>query len=128
MTNSFALDTVKLKRYLDENDGWQQTLRLQEKEFPMMKKMLEDVTAGDEELKTRVHFKNELDVQQKEMHTLNEDLDQQQKRLAEDCKSNVLFDIEAFLIQDILRERIKSIEKLFIDLKCNFMNYLATVA
>ena len=127
MTNSFALDTVKLKRYLDENDGWQQTLRLQEKEFPMMKKMLEDVTTGDDS-RERVHFNKELDVRQKEMHTLNEDLDQQQKRLEEDYKSNVLFDIEAFLIQDILRERIKSIEKLFIDLKCNFMNYLATVA
>ncbi len=127
MNSRFALDTAKLKRYLSENDGWQQTLSLQEKEFPAMKKMLDEVDAG-KETREGLHFEKELSQQQNEMRQLNEDLGRQQQRLAKDCETNVLFDIEAFLTQDILRERIKAIEKLYIDLKCNFMNYLATVA
>lgn len=127
MENKFALDTAKLKRYLHENDGWQQTLSLQDKEFPAMKRMLDEVDAG-KETREGLHFDKVLSQQQNEMRQLNEDLDRQQQRLTKDCETNVLFDIEAFLTQDILRERIKAIEKLYIDLKCNFMNYLATVA
>lgn len=127
MNSKFALDTVKLKRYLDENEGWLQTLRLQVREFPAMKKMLDEVKEG-EITRERVHFDTQLKVQQNVMKQLDEDLNKQQLRLTEDCETNVFFDIEAFLTQGILRERIKAIEKLYIDLKCNFMNYLATVA
>lgn len=127
MKSKFAFDTAKLKRCLAENDGWQQTIRLQEKEFPAMKQMLDEVPEAGE-TREKAHFDRELSFQQNEMHQLNEDLERQQQRLASDCESNALFDIEAFLAQDILRERIKAIEKLYIDLKCNFMNYLATVA
>jgi hypothetical protein len=127
MNSRFALDTAKLKRYLDENEGWLQTLRLQVKEFPAMKQMLDEVKEG-EITRERVHFDTQLKVQQNVMKQLDEDLNKQQQRLTEDCETNVFFDIDAFLNQGILRERIKAIEKLFIDLKCNFMNYLATVA
>ncbi len=127
MNSRFALDTAKLKRYLDENEGWLQTLRLQVREFPAMKKMLDEVKEG-EITRERVHFDTQLKVQQNVMKQLDEDLNKQQQRLTEDCETNVFFDIEAFLTQGILRERIKAIEKLYIDLKCNFMNYLATVA
>lgn len=127
MNSRFALDTAKLKRYLDENEGWLQTLRLQVREFPAMKKMLDEVKEG-EVTRERVHFDTQLKVQQNVMKQLDEDLNKQQQRLTEDCETNVFFDIEAFLTQGILRERIKAIEKLYIDLKCNFMNYLATVA
>lgn len=127
MNSRFALDTAKLKRYLDENEGWLQTLRLQVKEFPAMKQMLDEVKEG-EVTREKVHFDTQLKVQQNVMKQLDEDLNKQQQRLTEDCETNVFFDIDAFLNQGILRERIKAIEKLFIDLKCNFMNYLATVA
>jgi hypothetical protein len=127
MKNRFAMDIAKLKFYLNENEGWQKTLQLQESEIPAMKKMLEDAAVGNEE-RGKVHFNKELNVQQTEMRQLTEDLEKQQQRLAKDCETNILFDIDAFLIQDILRERIKAIEKLYIDLRCNFMNYLATWA
>lgn len=121
------MDTAKLKFYLNENEGWQRTLQLQENEIPGMKQMLEAAVVGNEE-RGKQHFDKELSVQQREMKLLTEDLEKQQQRLTKDCETNIRFDIEAFLTQDILRERIKAIEKLYIDLKCNFMNYLATMA
>jgi hypothetical protein len=61
------------------------------------------------------------------MIDLEGDIEEQQQRLAKDCELKSLYDIDAFCTQDILRERIKAIEKTYIDLKCNFMNYLSTL-
>ena len=74
-------------------------------------------------------FRKELLVQQTQMEQLNHAIDEQQKRLAHDCESEMenKYDIDTLCGQDILRDRIKAVEKNYIDLKCNFMNYIATL-
>lgn len=73
-------------------------------------------------------FCNELVFQQTKMKQLEDDIEVQQKRLAIDCELKNQFDIDAFCTQDILRDRIKAIEKTYIELKCNFLNYVASIS
>ena len=127
MKNKFVIGVEKLKLYINENEGWQQVLQVQTNEIPTMKKLLSEVTAV-ENITGKSHFDKQLVIQQKEMNQLNEELEEQQKRLAVDCETNMQYDIDAFCTQDILRERIKAIEKTYIDLKCNFMNYLSIIS
>jgi hypothetical protein len=62
------------------------------------------------------------------MKKLDEAIEEQKKRLLHDCDLKNQQDVDAFCTQDILRQRIKAIEKTYIDLKCNFMNYLSTIS
>lgn len=122
----------KYKWYINENEGWQQMIRQQAKEIPHLEKMLksitsEDVLAKDEKQRGKSHFDKQLEIQQKEMLMINNELGIQQKRLALDCQNNINNDIDAFCTQDILRQRIRDIEKTYLELKCNFMVYLSTV-
>jgi hypothetical protein len=131
MKNKFVIGVEKLKLYMNENEGWQQVLQVQTNEIPTMKKMLNEIMEEEqlarEEKAGKNHFNRRLAEQQNEMQQLNNELGEQQKRLAMDCETNMQYDIDAFCTQDILRERIKAIEKTYIDLKCNFMNYLSIV-
>lgn len=131
MKDKFVIGVEKLKLYMNENEGWQQVLQVQTNEIPTMKKMLNEIMGEEqlagEEKAGKNHFDRQLVVQQNEMQQLNNELGEQQKRLAMDCETNMQYDIDAFCTQDILRERIKAIEKTYIDLKCNFMNYLSIV-
>lgn len=131
MKNKFVIGVEKLKLYMNENEGWRQVLQVQTNEIPTMKKMLNEIMEEEqlarEEKAGKNHFNKQLAVQQNEMQQLNNELEEQQKRLAIDCETNMQYDIDAFCTQDILRERIKAIEKTYIDLKCNFMNYLSIV-
>lgn len=131
MKNKFVIGVEKLKLYMNENEGWQRVLQVQTDEIPTMKKMLNEIMGEEqiamEEKTGKDHFNRRLAVQQNEMQQLNNELGEQQKRLAIDCETNMQYDIDAFCTQDILRERIKAIEKTYIDLKCNFMNYLSIV-
>ena len=124
---------LKLKLFIHENNGWKQSLQVHRHEIPEMKKML--LEAFDEEeieeeqlIPAKSHFSSELITQEMELEKLTTDLDAQQERLAKDCEAHIEYDIKSYCTQDILRERIKAIEKSYIDLKCNFMNYLATIA
>lgn len=131
MKNKFVIGVEKLKLYMNENEGWRRVLQVQTDEIPTMKKMLNEIMREEqfarEEKTDKDHFDRRLAVQQNEMQQLNNELGEQQKRLAIDCETNMQYDIDAFCTQDILRERIKAIEKTYIDLKCNFMNYLSIV-
>ncbi len=127
MKNKFVIGLEKLTLYMNENEGWQQVLKIQTNEIPTMKQMLTEVIA-EEKIIGKNHFDKQLVEQHKQMKQLNDELDEQQKRLAVDCETNMQYDIDAFCTQDILRERIKAIEKTYIDLKCNFMNYLSIIS
>jgi hypothetical protein len=127
------MDAAKLKLFMSENDGWQKTLQVQTGEIPVMKKMLveiEKMIEAEEENNPsgKLHFDEQLATQENEMTLLNNELETQQQQLAKDCEKNIPYDIDAFCRQDILRERIKAIEKMYIDLKCNFMGYVAAVS
>jgi hypothetical protein len=52
-------------------------------------------------------------------------LDLQHKRIENDLILNIENDDEAYMIQDILRERLKHIETSFIDFKYKLMNYFS---
>jgi predicted mannosyl-3-phosphoglycerate phosphatase (HAD superfamily) len=96
--------------------------------------MLENVHNADningpaDKAGTDIFFNSELMQQQNEMKKLDEAIEEQQKKLLQDCDLKNHQDVDAFCIQDILRQRIKAIEKTYIDLKCNFMNYLSTIS
>ena len=122
----------KFRWYINENQGWQQVIRLQTNEIPELEKILTTVVYDDTFSKEvmqsgKDHFEKQLEMKRKEMDLLNEDLDEQQKRLAIDCESEINNDIDTFCTQDILRQRIRDIEKTYVELKCNFMTYLSTI-
>ena len=124
--------TNKFKWYINENEGWQKILELQTNEIPEMEKMLttiieEDQFTKKEKERRKVHFSRQLEMQQKQIMKLNSEFGQQQQRLSLDCENDIVNDIDAFCTQDILRERIRDIEKTYVELKCNFMNYLSTI-
>ena len=134
MPDNFNLSAAKFTHYIKENEGWQYMLEHQIREFPGMNDLLSTVIKGncltaDEKACGEIHFKNQLKKQQAAMDALNKEISKQQKRLIsqldnETARAN---DIEAFCTEDILRERIRDIEKNYIELKTDFMKYMSAV-
>ncbi len=132
MKSDFVLTDSKLNRYLDENEGWKKTIHVQADEIPGMKEMLgkavSELIQADEEMEVeKKYFESRLTDQQKEMGLLETALEEQQKRLSNQSDRGIVYDISSFCTQDILRDKIKSIEKAYIELKCNLMYYLSAL-
>lgn len=124
MNKRLVLDEVKYKSFMKENAAWQNTIKAQVNEIPLM--LASNVHTADQAKENgydAVLYK-QLVLQHSAMQKLNEDIDVQQQRLAKDCTVKNEYDIDAYCNQDILRERIKAIEKTYIDLKCNFLNHM----
>lgn len=122
---------MRFHRFINENKGWQQSLEVYQREMPEMQQLLAEAEA-DESISPQerdactCHFRPEFLHRQEELQQVRNDLAKQQKRLTEDCASNAVYDIEALCYQDIIRSRVKELQKTFIDMKCNFMSFLAT--
>lgn len=134
MNNRFILNASKFTHYINENDGWQKLLELQITELPVIKKMLfttEDdvILSSDVNKAGKMHFKKQLLQQQLDMNLLNSEIDSQQKRLYNDLENERenAYDINTFCSEDILRERIRAIEKNYIELKSDLMKYISTI-
>jgi endo-1,4-beta-D-glucanase Y len=132
MKNYFKTDSTRVNLFMTENADWQKTLSEQSNQLPLLEKMLEEVameSAAPEDYETIVdnHFRQQLVKQKEDILLLNNELDVQQQRLQNDSKLNAVYDTQALCFQDILRDRIKNVEKNYVDLKCNFMKYLSTV-
>jgi len=130
MNNLFQTDESRVHLYLDENKGWLKIIHTQANEIPVLEKLLVEKDAGmdtDDSMEGKMHFKKELTFQQEQMTQLNAALDEQQQRLENDAEKKSLYDINALCSQDILRDRIKEVEKKYIELKCNFMKFLSGV-
>ncbi len=128
MNKPLILDEAKYRLFMSENAGWQDTIKAQVNEIPAM---LESALHGISETvkKDRDTILRQLLVKQKnEMKQLDDDIETQQQRLVKDCELSNQYDIDAFCTQDILRERIRAIEKAYIDLKCNFLNYVTMIS
>ncbi len=130
MSNLFQTDESRVLLYLNENEGWLKTISTQANEIPVLEKMLvekEATITDDKSIEEKVHFRNALIFQQDQMKQLNNELDEQQQRLEKDVAKKSLYDINALCSQDILRDRIREVEKRYIELKCNFMKFLSGV-
>ncbi len=133
MKNRLLLDETRCRLFINENAGWQSTIKAQVKEIPQLKTMLAVFQSADslngpaDKIGTDIFFNSELMIHQTEMKKLDDAIEEQQKRLKQDCDIKNQQDIDAFCNQDILRQRIMAIEKAYIELKCNFINYLSTI-
>ena len=128
MSTLFRTDEQRVQLYLAENDHWLRVLIAHKNEIPELKKMLPGFTIAENDNGAEEDlFRKELTLQQEEMTRLNTAFDQQQQRLRADTEMKSLYDIDSLCSQDILRDRIKEIEKRYIELKCSFRKFLATI-
>jgi hypothetical protein len=130
MSTLFQTDEQRVQLYLAENAGWMKILITQKDEIPELKKLLPGEMTAENDDRINIEknlFRKELTMQQQEMTQLNTALDQQQQRLKTDTAKQYLYDIDSLCSQDILRDRIKELEKKYIELKCSFMKFLATI-
>ena len=127
------MDTRIVDLFIKENDAWDDMITRQKSEIPTKKKMLSDVVMerkniGENALANVRFLKKEMSTQEEHMGALREELAKQQNFLVKEKKADGdEFAINTVSSQNILRERIRSVERTFIDLKCNFLNYMATI-
>jgi uncharacterized UPF0160 family protein len=98
---------------------------------PELEKLLQEVPAKESEItkKNKTFFQDSFQQQQNIMKEVNAALTDQQKRLngANSQIKGEEDEIDMLCRQDILREKIKEVEKKYLELKCNFMTYLSSV-
>jgi hypothetical protein len=127
------MDTRIVDLFIKENDAWDDMITRQKSEIPTLEKMLSEVVnekrnIGEETLANVTILKREMITQQEHMGALKEELAKQQLFLVKEKKEDGdLFAINTVSSQNILRERIRCVERTFIELKCNFLNYMATM-
>ena len=128
------MDTRILELFIKENSAWEDMIIRQRKEIPLLDKLItgivEEKKGLNEEMeKVFRHLKNEMHKQEKHMDELREELDKQQKYLVDERKRHIgdPYSINTLFSQKVLRERIKEVEKSFVELKCNYLNYVATI-
>ena len=128
MNSGLISDEAKCRLFIDENTGWQNILHAQAIEIPLLLASAVHTQDYEGEKNQESELCKQLVLQHSKMKKLNEDIEVQQKRLANDCATKSEYDMDAFCTQDILRDRIKEIEKAYFELKCNFLNHVATIS
>ena len=127
------MDTRIVDLFIKENDAWDDMITRQKSEIPTLEKMLIEVVRekrniGEDTLANVNLLKSEMLTQQEHMVILKEELAKQQIFLVKEKKADGdPFQINTVSSQNILRERIRGVERTFIELKCNFLNYMATI-
>jgi hypothetical protein len=127
------MDTRIVDLFIKENDAWDDMITRQKSEIPTLEKMLSDVimerkNIGEDTLANVSFLKKEMSNQEVHMGALKEELAKQQHYLVKEKKADGdKFAINTVSSQNILRERIRTVERTFIELKCNFLNYMATI-
>lgn len=127
------MDYKILDLFLKENDAWEDMIARQKGELPKLDKMITRIVAekpmrGDS-AKVFSHLKRQMEDQAKHMADLVIELEKQQRYLHEQRKrkNEDPHSINTFFSQKILRERIRDVERDFVELKCNYLNYIATI-
>ncbi|GAB2816651.1 hypothetical protein [Ferruginibacter profundus] len=135
MENRLILDEAKYRLFIKENVNWQRIIKAQVNEIPWWKewqqvaiKKAANTFSRTGDKRADYFFYNQLQQQQNQMQKLENDIAIQQQRLEKDCVLKDQYDVDAFCTQDILRDRIKAIEKTFIELKCNFLKYISAIS
>ena len=124
------MDGKILELFMKENDAWDDMITRQKREIPDLENMLSVAMKYKKQMneETATSFqqlKKEMHNQQDFMDEIKHELAKQQRYLANEKKVKD-FPINSLLMQNALRERIRIVEKNFLDLKCNYLNYLAS--
>lgn len=119
---------------MKENSAWEDMISRQTKEIPLIDQMITSIVEEKKVLKDEMvsifrHLKKEMLQQEKHMDQLTEDLGKQQQYLIAERNNSIEdhYSINTLFSQKILREKIQEVEKSFIELKCNYLNYIATI-
>jgi hypothetical protein len=118
---------------IKENEAWDDMITRQGNEIPDLEKMLAGIIEQKKIQGTKfnmtVHnFKEAILDQDGYIKEIKEELAIQQHFLKKEKKKEVNgYEINTLISQNFLRDRIKMIEKKFLDLKSNFLNYYVTV-
>jgi len=128
------MDSRILELFIKENSAWEDMITRQIKEIPLLDKLITGIVEEKKGIKVEMenvfrHLKTDMHKQEKHMDDLKEELQKQQQYLAWERKSHIgdAYSINAIFSQKVLRERIKEVEKSFVELKCNYLNYVATI-
>jgi hypothetical protein len=127
------MDYKILDLFLKENDAWEDMIARQTGELPKLDKLItrivEEKPMRGESAKVFKHLKRQMEDQAKHMSELVIELEKQQRYLHEQRKrkNEDPHSINTFFSQKILRERIRDVERNFVELKCNYLNYIATI-
>ncbi|HLO81560.1 MAG TPA: hypothetical protein VK166_11405 [Chitinophagaceae bacterium] len=128
------MDYRILELFIKENDAWEDMIRRQKKEMPVLDALISNIVAdklGMKEDRTKVYQYLHLEMvkAQHSMDELEKELLKQQQYLSSERKrkTNDPYSIDTFNSQNILRSRIKDVEKNFVELKCNYLNYIGTI-
>jgi ATP-dependent Clp protease ATP-binding subunit ClpA len=132
--NPFAMNHLIVDFFIKENAAWDDMITRQKSEIPTLEKMLNKIISekkniGEHTLASVSHLQSEMTSQQKNMQNLKEDLAKQQHYLNSNFMSgNGSYDVDSLSRQNILREQIRNVERTFIELKCNYLNYMSLIA
>jgi hypothetical protein len=124
------MDGKILDLFMRENDAWDDLITRHSKEIPDLENMISNIVDRtkhlDEEIISSVNvLKSEIREQGNHMISIKEALAQQQTYLADEKRRNP-YPVKTLMTQNALRERIRNVEKKFLDLKCNYLNYVAS--
>jgi hypothetical protein len=128
------MDTRILDLFIKENSEWDDMILRRKSEIPVLEGMLKDVVSESSEMEDHVLssiglLSREMKVQDTNLGAVSQELAMQKDFLSKqkkypDDKDHV---IESLSRQNIIREHIRKVEKDFIELKCNLLNYISTL-
>jgi hypothetical protein len=127
------MDYRILELFIKENDAWDDMIRRQKVELPILDALVtnivQDKRLQEDSNRVFTHLKHEMQEQQKLMAELTKELEKQQLYLITERKrkNQDPYSIDTFNSQNILRSRIKDVERNFVEIKCNYLNYVASV-
>ncbi len=133
MDNMITLSMEKNKFFMFENENALIILKIRDVEITKWEKLLDELfnkieSSSISELtkETDLLFKKDLIKKRDELHQLSDLFQIQQKRLDNNLKLNIEDDYEGYMIQGILRDKMKTAQISLIELKYKFMVYFST--
>lgn len=119
--------------YIQENLAWDDLIARHRSEIPQLKLMLGDVlrqrrVIGDDTRAGVDHLCTEMSQHEASMALIRERLALQQAYLQRRSGHDLSYDNDSLTRQNTLREQVRDARRVFIDLKCEMLNYLSIIA
>ncbi|MFZ9300511.1 MAG: hypothetical protein ACO23V_06000 [Chitinophagaceae bacterium] len=130
------MDYNILELFIKENHAWDHMINRQRVELPQLDAMISNSfeegrgKLRDQSVRVLHHLKKGMEEQRQSMDEVARELASQQAKLtaARDRKTEIEpYSTQTLNNQNVLRSRIRDIEKKFVELKCNYFNYVATI-